>query len=148
MRKNVWIANDNGYVTFRNAKAYFETSIEKYRGKTTLWIDRYGYYEDADLNHLKALYIEVEKIVENGGIKQVRLRAVDDTEVKFWINLGFRTELRVTNAEGNESTILLKSLSKPFAATIFEKLQNTAGVRWRDFLSLFEGQRLARKNSG
>ena len=110
MRRNVWIANDCGYVTFRNAKAFFETSVEKYKGKTTLWIDRYGYYEDADLNHLKALYIEVEKIVESGGIKQVRIRASDSKELDFWSDLGFRVELRITNAEGAEGTILLKSL--------------------------------------
>jgi hypothetical protein len=114
MRRNVWIANDCGYVTFRNAKAFFETSVEKYKGKTTLWIDRYGYYEDADLNHLKALYIEVEKIVESGGIKQVRIRASDSKELDFWSDLGFRVELRITNAEGAEGTILLKSLRKPF----------------------------------
>lgn len=114
MRRNVWIANDSGYVTFRNAKAFFETSVEKYKGKTTLWIDRYGYYEDADLNHLKALYIEVEKIVESGGIKQVRIRALDSKELDFWSDLGFKLELRIANAEGAESTILLKTLRKPF----------------------------------
>lgn len=114
MRRNVWIANDSGYVTFRNAKAFFETSVEKYKGKTTLWIDRYGYYEDADLNHLKALYIEVEKIVESGGIKQVRIRASDSKELDFWTGLDFKVELRITNAEGAEGKILLKSLRKPF----------------------------------
>ncbi len=114
MRKNVWIANDCGYVTFRNAKAFFETSVEKYKGKTTLWINHYGYYEDADLDHLRALYIEVEKIIKSGGIKQVRLRASDGEELDFWSDLGFEVELSIANAEGAESTILLKSLHKPF----------------------------------
>lgn len=43
MRRNVWIANDSGYMTFKNRKAFFETTVDKYKRKSTLWIDRYGY---------------------------------------------------------------------------------------------------------
>lgn len=126
MRKNVWIANDSGYMTFKNPKAFFETTVEKYKRKSTLWIDRYGYYVDSDLNHLKALYIEVEKIIQNGGIRQVRLRASDSEELGFWSDLGFKEELRTTDSEGAETAILLKSLHKPFFGFL-ERLKNAFG---------------------
>lgn len=114
MRKNFWVANDSGYIVFRNAEVFIETSVDKYKGKTTLWIDRYGYYKDADLKYLKALYIEVEQRVKNGGIKQVRLRASDSKELDFWRELGFEVDLRTTNVKGAKNKILLKSLHKPF----------------------------------
>lgn len=126
MRRNVWIANDSGYMTFRNPKAFFETTVEKYKRKSTLWIDRYGYYEDSDLNHLKALYIEVEKLIQNGGIRQVRLRALDKKELDFWLGLGFKEELRTTDAEGAETAIMLKNLHKPYFG-LLRRIKHTLG---------------------
>lgn len=147
MRRNVWIANDCGYITFRNAKAFFETSVEKYKGKATLWIDRYGYREEADPNHLKALYIEVEKILESEGIKQIRLRASDNQELDLWTDLGFEAKLKTTSGEGTESTILLKSLHKPFSELV-KKFRDACKGRCREVLALFGRRWVPKKFRG
>ena len=119
MLRNLRIANDSGYVTFRTEAAFIECSFERYKRKKTLWIDRHGYSDSFE--DLRLLYNEVEKLLESEAVEIVRLRVMAEVDVEPWQALGFSVEFKSLNEATAEQSIMIKYLQKQsFISRLFK----------------------------